>query len=216
MDDFLIPHRYICIEGNIGSGKTSLCTRLAKRFNGKLILEQFTDNPFLPFFYRDPERYAFPVEIFFMTERHKQMQRHILTHDLFAEHIFSDYFFTKTMLFAKNNLNNEEFRIFQHLFQLLEHAFPHPDILVYLHRSTGKLMEMIANRQRAMETPITEEYLLKIQHTYFDYFRSENAFPILIIDVEDMDFLKNKEHMDEIIKLMSQKYNPGVHRVSIH
>ncbi len=216
MEDFPIPYRYICVEGNIGSGKTSLCTKLAKRFNGKLILEQFTDNPFLPYFYGDPERYAFPVEIFFMTERHKQLQKHILTQDLFAEHIFADYCFTKTLLFARNNLSQEEFRIFQHLFQLLENAFPYPDLLVYLHRSTGKLLELIEERGRAMESPITGAYLTTIQHAYFEYFRNENAFPILIIDVEDMDFVKNKGHLEEIVKLMSQRYTPGVHRVSIH
>lgn len=216
MVEYQIPYRYICIEGNIGSGKTSLSTRLAKRYSGKLILEQFTDNPFLPFFYNDPERYAFPVEIFFMTERHKQMQKHILAHDLFAQHIIADYFFTKTLLFARNNLNEEEFRIFQHLFQLLENPFPHPDLLVYLHRSTGKLMDLIGERGRNMETPITEEYLLTIQNAYFEYFRSENAYPILIIDAENMDFVKNKKDLEEIITLISHKYNPGVHRVSIH
>lgn len=216
MEEYPIPHQYLCIEGNIGSGKTSLATKLAKLYNGKLILEQFTDNPFLPYFYSDPERYAFPVEIFFMTERHKQLQKHILTHDLFANHIFADYSFTKTLLFAKNNLNQEEFRIFQHLFQLLESPFPNPDLLVYLHRSTGKLLQLIEERGRAMESPITEAYLTTIQNAYFEYFRNENSYPILIIDVEDMDFVKNKDHLDEIIKLISMRYNPGVHRVSIH
>lgn len=216
MEEYPIPHQYICIEGNIGSGKTSLATKLAKLYSGKLILEQFTDNPFLPYFYSDPERYAFPVEIFFMTERHKQLQKHILTQDLFANHIIADYCFTKTLLFAKNNLNPEEFRIFQHLFQLLESPFPNPDLLVYLHRSTGKLMHLIDERGRAMESPITEDYLMMIQNAYFEYFRNENSYPILIIDVEDMDFVKNKEHLDEIIKLIAMRYNPGVHRVSIH
>ena len=216
MEEYPLPHQYICIEGNIGSGKTSLATKLAKLYNGKLILEQFTDNPFLPYFYSDPERYAFPVEIFFMTERHKQLQKHILTQDLFANHIIADYCFTKTLLFAKNNLNQEEFRIFQHLFQLLESPFPNPDLLVYLHRSTGKLMQLIEERGRAMESPITAEYLTTIQNSYFEYFRNENAYPILIIDVEDMDFVKNKDHLEEIIKLVSMRYNPGVHRVSIH
>ena len=215
MDDYPIPYRYICVEGNIGSGKTSLCNKLAKRFNGKLLLEQFTDNPFLPFFYSEPDRYAFPVEVFFMTERHKQMQKHILTHDLFAEHIFADYCFPKTLLFAKNNLNDEEFRIFQHLFQLLEAPFPYPDLLVYLHRSTSKLLQLIEDRGRVMESPISETYLKNIQDAYYEYFRSENSYPILIIDVEEMDFIKNKEHMDEIVKLLGQRYNPGVHRVSI-
>ena len=214
--DYNLPYRYICIEGNIGSGKTTLSTRLAKLFNGKLILEQFTDNPFLPYFYNDPERYAFPVEIFFMTERHKQMQKHILTHDLFAEHLIADYFFTKTLLFARQNLNDSEFRIFHQLFDSLAKPFPNPDLLVYLHRSTDKLLEIIEERGRSMETPITGEYLQSIQNTYFDYFRSEDSFPVVIIDVEDMDFAKNKDHLEEILKIICQRYQPGVHRISIH
>jgi deoxyguanosine kinase len=216
MTDYPLPYRYICIEGNIGTGKTSLATRIAKLHNGKLILEQFTDNPFLPYFYKDPERYAFPVEIFFMTERHKQLQKHMLTHDLFANHILSDYFFPKTLLFARNNLHAEEFRIFQQLFLLLEKTIPDPDLVVYLHRSTDSLMKLIRERGRHMENPISEAYLLKIQNTYFEYFRSENAFPVLILDVEEMDFIKNRQHLEEIRKLISQKYTPGVHRVSIH
>ena len=216
MTDYPLPYRYICIEGNIGTGKTSLATRIAKLYNGKSILEQFTDNPFLPYFYRDPERYAFPVEIFFMTERYKQLQKHMLAHDLFANHILSDYFFPKTLLFARNNLHDEEFRIFQQLFQLLEKTIPDPDLLIYLHRSTESLMKLIRDRGRHMEVPISEPYLLKIQHAYFDYLRSENAFPILILDVEEMDFIRNKQHLEEIRKLISQKYTPGIHRVSIH
>ena len=125
-------------KGNIGSGKTSLATKLAKRYQGKLILEQFTDNPFLPYFYSEPERYAFPVEIFFMTERHKQLQKHILTQDLFANHIFADYCFTKTLLFAKNNLNQEEFRIFQHSISTCSRA--HFPILIYWSTCTGRLL----------------------------------------------------------------------------
>ncbi|MBX2815963.1 MAG: deoxynucleoside kinase [Saprospiraceae bacterium] len=214
--EYNLPYRYICIEGNIGSGKTTLCTRMAKLLNTKLILEQFTDNPFLPYFYNEPERYAFPVEIFFMTERHKQMQKHILAHDLFAEHIIADYFFTKTLLFAKQNLNESEFRIFHQLFELLNKPFPNPDLLVYLHRSTDRLLEIIDERGRAMETPISKDYLQSIQDAYFDYFRSEDAFPVLIIDVEHMDFAKKKEDLHELMQLMSRKYQPGVHRISIH
>lgn len=213
--EYPLPYKYICVEGNIGTGKTSLVNKLSKIYDGQKVLEQFTDNPFLPFFYSDPERYAFPVEIFFMTERHKQLQKHILNQDLFGEHIFADYTFTKTLLFAKNNLNNEEFRIFQQLFYLLEKPFPYPDLLVYLHRSTPKLMKQIVDRGRQMEMLVSEEYLNKIQDAYFEYFRSEDAYPILIIDAEEMDFIKNKDHLVEIQKLISQKYTPGVHRISI-
>ncbi len=209
-----IPYRYICIEGNIASGKTSLVTRLQKIYNAKMVLEQFTDNPFLPFFYAEPERYAFPVEIFFLTERHKQLQKQLLQ-DLFSQHIFADYAFIKSLLFAKNNLNAEEFRIYQQLFNLLAKGFPDPDLLVYLHRSPEKLLKLMEQRGRNFEKQIDAEYLLNIQYAYFEYFKAETNFPILIIDVEELDFVKNKKHLDEIVQLFNRSYTPGVHRVSL-
>lgn len=210
-----LPYRYICIEGNIGAGKTTFCQRMSRYYEADLLLEQFNDNNFLPMFYVDPERYAFPVEIFFMTERYKQIQDSFSNPNLFVDHVLSDYFFPKTMLFAENSLNSEEFRIFKQLYDVLEKPTPHPDLLVYLHRSVPKLQELIAVRDRDIEKNISDEYLQNIQNRYFEYFRSEIAFPILLIDIENMDFKTNDEQFRQILLLMSDRYLPGVHRISI-
>ena len=126
-NDQSMQHQFLIIEGNIGAGKTTLSQMLAEDFGFKLLLEEFADNPFLPHFYQNPDRYAFPVELFFMTERHKQLQQELAQRDLFQEGIVADYIFYKTLLFARNNLNTEEYRLFQRLFNILNAAFPKPD-----------------------------------------------------------------------------------------
>lgn len=209
------PYQYICIEGNIGAGKTTLCELLAGTYNCKLVLEQFAENPFLPYFYDDPARYALPLELFFMTERHKQLEKHLLHPDLFHEFVVSDYTFVKTLLFAKNNLKRDEYRLFQRMFFVLNAAFPRPDILVYLHRSTPKLIENIRNRGREYEQDIKEPYLKDLQDAYFEYFKGESSFPIVIIDVDKLDFVNNPKHFQEIKLLIMQTYQPGVHRISL-
>ncbi len=208
------PYRFIAIEGNIGAGKTTLCHQLQQEFNCRLVLEQFTDNPFLPYFYENQERYAFPVELFFMTERHKQLQQNIPQQDLFQELIISDYFFLKTLLFAKNNLNAEEYRLFQRLFHILNSSFPKPDLLVFLHRSIDNLLSNIKSRGREYEQEITPEYLQSIQNTYYEYFKTETTTPVLIIDVDQINFLESKKHYQMIIEAFSKKYAPGVHHLS--
>lgn len=208
------PYQFIAIEGNIGAGKTTLCNMLHQQFNCRLVLEQFADNPFLPYFYENPERYAFSVELFFMTERHKQLQENLAQGDLFKELIISDYFFLKTLLFARNNLPAEEYRLFQRLFHILNANFPKPDLLVFLHRSVPGLMENIKKRGRGYEQDIAPDYLQTIQNTYFEYFRTEQGIPILVIDVEELNFLKEPKHYQMILESMQQVYRPGVHHVS--
>lgn len=208
-----LPYPFIVIEGNIGAGKTSLCKKMAEDFNAQLILEQFTDNPFLPLFYKNPERYAFPVELFFMTERHKQLQEELAQRNLFQQNIIADYVFQKTLLFARNNLKQEEYRLFQRLFQILNSPFPKPDLLVFLHRSVDDLMRNISKRGRDIEKDIQPEYLRQIQQVYFDFFKTNEQFPILIIDVEQIDFLQHEEHYQKIIACMRKPYEPGLHRL---
>ena len=210
-----INYEYICIEGNIGAGKTSLSRLLANEFNGKNILEQFADNPFLPFFYKEPERYAFSVELFFMTERYKQLQGALLNRDLFYDCTISDYYFIKTLLFSKANLSDEEYRLFQTLFNILNKSFPRPDLLVYLHRPVEQLLENIKKRGRDYEVGIDAEYLTKIQNTYFEYFRSITHFPLLIIDVESLDFVSKEKDYNEIKNLILRSYSPGVHHIRL-
>ena len=209
------PHNFIAIEGNIGAGKTTLAKMFENDFGSRLVLEQFTDNPFLPLFYKNPERYAFPVELFFMTERHKQLQETLSQRDLFSQLIVADYFFIKTLLFAKNNLNDEEYRLFQSLFHTLNATFSKPDLLVYLHRSVDDLISNISKRGREFEQEIKPEYLQSLQDAYFSYFKTEKEVPILIIDVTGVDFWNDKESYENLVGLISRSYSKGVHRAAV-
>lgn len=215
MSNSKIPYNYISIEGNIGTGKTSFCKAMQDEYNCKLVLETFNDNPFLPLFYKDPQRYAFTVELFFMTERHKQLQNHLLSQDLFFDFTVSDYYFSKTLLFARNNLEEEEFRLFQKLYTVLNQTFPKPDLLVYFHRNVDILMENIKKRNREFEKGITREYLIQIQNSYFEYFRNILSFPVVILDLGDIDFVNNPKAFHEVKSILTKKHNPGVHRMTL-
>jgi deoxyguanosine kinase len=216
MADSEFPYNYICVEGNIGAGKTSFCKMIKEEYNCRMILEQFDDNPFLPFFYEDPERYGFTVELFFMTERHKQMQKSLLSRDLFNDFVITDYCFIKTLLFASKTLNEEEYRLFQKLFQVLSQSFPNPDIIVYFHRSTNILMDNIKKRGRGYEGKITEEYLTEVQNAYFNYFRNISSFPVVIVDLNEVDFVTHEDQYEVVKSILKKEYQPGVHRISLH
>ena len=194
--------KLLVIEGNIGAGKTTLSTALATHFNARLILEEFTDNPFLPGFYENPSRYAFPVELFFMTERHKQLQNMLTQQNLFQENIIADYFFEKTLLFASHNLEGAEFRLFNQMFKILSGSFPKPDFMIYLHRPVEELVKNIMKRGREMERNISEEYLRKVQQSYFSYFKLEPEFPILVLDVGEMDLVDNENNFKQILRFI--------------
>ena len=150
-------HHFITIEGNIGAGKTTLAHLLSKHYNSRLILEQFADNPFLAKFYENPAQYAFPVELFFMAERYKQLKELVHTKELFQHITVSDYLFTKCLLFAKVNLSDEEFRLYQRLFEIINQQLIQPDILIYLHAPVTKLQENIKRRNRSYEQNIPDE-----------------------------------------------------------
>jgi len=210
-----LPHQYIAIEGNIGAGKTTLARMMAEDLELQLILEAFADNPFLPYFYENPEQYAFPVELFFLTERHKQLQQQLAQRDLFRQTTVADYFLTKNLLFARNNLGAEEYRLFQRLYQTLSASFPQPDLVVYLHRPVAQLLRHINRRARTYEATIAPEYLERVQNTYFDYFRTQTELAILVIDLGDIDFQREKAYYRHILTLIRQNYEPGVHRFGI-
>jgi len=216
MSEDKFPYRYICIEGNIGSGKTSFCKKLSEEYNCRLMLEEFEQNPFLPFFYKDPKKYGFTVELFFMTERHKQLEKNLMAQDMFHDFLLADFCFMKTSLFARKNLEEREFRRFQKLFTVLNNDFPQPDIIVYFHRSVDILQKNIAKRGRPYEQNISSEYLQSIQESYFEYFRHILSIPILIIDLSEIDFVQNPNQYEEIKKLIQKKFLPGVHRYSLH
>ena len=205
------PYHFIAIEGNIGAGKTTLCQRLAARSGCALLLEQFTDNPFLPPFYEQPERYAFPVELFFMTERHKQLLEHFSQPDFFKPFTVADYFFVKTLLFAKNNLSDVELRLFQRLFTVLNATFPKPDLLLYLHRPVEVLLRQIHTRGRNIEQNISAEYLEDIQQAYLTYLKTENETPVVILELGEADFQRDEGVFQSIVGIMEEKLGNGVH-----
>jgi len=208
-------YNFIAIEGNIGAGKTTLSQMLSEDFGSRLILEEFSDNPFLPMFYENPDRHAFSVELFFMSERYQQIQQTMLEQDLFRQKTIADYFFLKTLLFANTTLKGEEYRLFQRFFNILNANFPKPQLLVYLHRSVEKVIQQIKRRGREYEQEISSDYLLKIQTAYLEYFKVENDIPILILDVEDIDFVNNESHYHIIRDCINRPYNIGTHRISL-
>ena len=210
-----LPYKYICVEGNIGTGKSTFVEMIHREYQCELILEQFEDNPFLPYFYQDRERYAFSVELFFMTERYKQLQRKLLTQGLFHEFTIADYSFVKSLLFAKNNLIEEEYRLFQKMWSVLNNSFPKPDIFVYFHRDVDTLVKFINKRGRPYERLIKSAYLKEIQDTYFDYFKNILTFPVVILDLAEIDFVEDRHSYEAIKQIMARDYLPGVHRISL-
>ena len=210
-----LAYPYIVIEGNIGVGKTTFCRKLQEKYDARLILEQFSDNPFLPYFYENPERHAFSVELFFMTERHRQLQEELIQGNLFNQQIISDYIFIKTLLFAKNNLNEEEYRLFNRLFHVLNAHFKKPDLVVYLHRPISSLMTQIKKRGRSYEMEMSTMYLENIQKAYFDFFKMDPEYPILVVGIGDLDFEKDVQAFDLLNSLLLQKYETKVHFIDL-
>jgi len=215
MENESLAYPYIVIEGNIGVGKTTLCRRLQEKYEARLILEQFSDNPFLPYFYENPERHAFSVELFFMTERHRQLQEELVQGNLFNQQIISDYIFIKTLLFAKNNLNEEEYRLFQRLFNVLNAHFIKPDLVLYLHRPVPVLLNQIKKRGRSFEQEMSEVYLENIQKAYFDFFKMDPDFPIVVVGLDELDFENDPGIFEQLNNLLRQKYSVGVHYTNL-
>ena len=207
-------HHFISIEGNIGAGKTTLAHLLSKHLNARLILEQFADNPFLPKFYENPQQYAFPRELFVMAERYKQLKELVHTKDLFQHVTVADYLFTKCLLFAKVNLKDEEFRLYQKLYDIINQQLIAPDLLIYLHVPVQKLQKNIRKRNRPYELAIPDEYLFSIQETYTHYIKQHNI-TTLFIDATNADFLDNKKHMQVILDALEKDYESGQHFFSL-
>lgn len=208
--------RFLVIEGNIGAGKTTLSEKLANEFNAKLIVEQFADNPFLPKFYKNQERYSFPLELSFLADRYNQIKEEVLNLDLFHNFLIADYYFAKSAIFAQNTLKQDEYRLFRQIFDIVFESMPKPDLYVYLHSDTDRLIKNIAKRGREYEQEITPEYLEKIQNGYFHFFRQVNSFPILIIDINNIDFVDNNRHY-QLLKeaIFKSDYKLGINRLII-
>ncbi len=203
-------HRYIAIEGNIGVGKTTLSQLLSKHYNAKLVLEEFAENPFLTKFYENPKQYAFPLELFFLAERFKQQQELIKKNDLFQELIISDYLFTKCLLFAKVNLPDEEYRLFQKMFDVFSQQLAIPDILIYLHAPVNTLQGNIKKRNRKFEQAIPDDYLFRIQETYTSYIK-QHQIKTIYIDASNADFIYNEAHLKVITDALDKELEQGQH-----
>lgn len=209
-----MKYSFITIEGNIGAGKTTLAHLLSKHFNARLILEEFADNPFLPKFYENQQQYAFPLELFFMAERYKQLKDLLQTKDMFQNLTVSDYLFTKCLLFAKVNLPEEEFMLYQKLFDIINPQLIQPDLLIFLHAPVKKLQENIKKRNRSYEQNIESSYLFTLQETYTQYIKQHNI-KTLFIDASKADFLANDEHLNAVIEALDKDYEPGQHYLNL-
>jgi len=205
---------FIVIEGNIGAGKTSLSKMISEEYNAKLILEQFAENPFLPKFYKDPEKYSFQLETSFLIDRYSQLRNDLQNLDLFKSFLVSDYFFSKSLIFAKNTLEGDEYQLYRKIFNVIYSSLLKPDLYVYLHVSVDKLMENIKKRGRDYEQEIKPEYLYKIQKGYFNYFKQKTNFKFLIIDTNNIDFVGNKFDYKQITNaIFNCEYKNGINRV---
>ncbi|MBN2367212.1 MAG: deoxynucleoside kinase [Calditrichaeota bacterium] len=194
---------YIAIEGVIGAGKTSLAHLLQQRLGGRLVLEEFEENPFLEDFYRDPEHFAFETQIFFLLSRYRQ-QEQIKQYDLFQKRIIADYMFVKDRIFATLNLNEKEMSLYNMLARILEKQIVKPDLAIYLKASTRRLMYNIRRRSRPYEGHIKEEYIDALNNLYEEFFWNYSATPLLIINTENLDFVNYENHLNQILMEISR------------
>ena len=209
-----MSYQFITIEGNIGVGKTTFSKMLAKELSYRIVLEEFADNPFLPKFYNQPERYAFSLELFFMAERYRQLGD-LREQDLFSKGIVSDYFFVKSKLFAENNLSDDELLLFNRLSDIALKNLPKPDLLIYLHSDVERLQFNIKKRGRSFEQNISNDYLFDIQNKYFDFFKKHSDFPVLIVDVSEVDFVNQKYIFERLVALTTKSHQKGINRIYI-
>lgn len=198
-------YNYIAFEGNIGAGKTTLTTKIAEDFNAKMVLERFADNPFLPKFYNDQNRYAFPLEMSFLADRYQQLSDDLAQFDLFKDFIVADYHIFKSLIFAKITLAEDEYHLYRNLFSIIYKEMPKPDLYIYLYQNTTRLLQNIKKRGRGYEQNIDADYLDKINTGYLDYIKSQQELNVLIIDVSDLDFVKNQEDYLYVLDQIQKK-----------
>lgn len=209
----MIPYHYICIEGNIGAGKTTLARKLSEKLESRLILEEFEENPFLPLFYEDPDRYALQTELTFLTDRYKQLSSELINRSLFQPVTVADYYLYKSRLFARNNLSEHDFRLYERIFHIVESSLPRPDLMLFLMSEPEALLRNIAGRGRPYESSIEIDYLKQLQDAYMTYLSQEIRFPILLIPMQKLDFLNNPEDLQTVEASLHKKYPPGLHRI---
>jgi len=203
-------YEYVVIEGNIGSGKTTLTKELAKHWGTRIILEEFMDNPFLPKFYENPKQHGFALELSFLAERYHQKRDELNKTDLFKPGVVSDYSFAKSLIFARINLDSDEFELYQNLFGIIHSRLPKPDLLVFLYCSAEKSLRQIKKRGRSYEQEIDLAYLEKINNGYMDFFRQRSDTRILILDTEEIDFVASQEDLKHILNTLEKPYTKGM------
>ena len=184
--------RYLAIEGNIGAGKTSLTHQIARDFNARTLLERFADNPFLPKFYEDQERYAFTLEMSFLADRYQQLQEQHLQFSLFSEFTVSDYYIFKSLIFAQVTLSSNEYTLYRQLFDIMYQTTPKPDTYIFLYRTTDALLDQIQKRGRSYEQNITGEYLQRINESYHNFIKTVPGLNVKIIDCSELDFVNRR------------------------
>jgi deoxyadenosine/deoxycytidine kinase len=205
-----MQYKYITIEGNIGAGKTTLASKLSTHFGAKLILEEFADNPFLPKFYEKPQQYAFPLELFFMAERYKQLKDMLQMQDMFSNLVISDYLFIKSLLFAKINLKEDEYNLYQKLFDIINPQLIQPDLLIFLNAPVSKLQQNIKHRNRSYEQQIEDQYLINVHDMYMQYIR-QHPVRVLMLDMTKIDFVKDTGDFEKLLAALDKDYEPGIH-----
>lgn len=209
-----IKYNYIVVEGCIGAGKTTLSEHFAQDLNAELILERFIDNSFLPKFYKDPEHYAFPLEMSFLTDRYKQLQTLLAQRDLFKPFVIADYFIDKCIIFSKNNLQDDEYNLYTKVYDIISSYLPRPDLILYLYNNTQRLQQNIANRGREYEQNISDEYLSNIQDGYMNYLKCHyQNIPVLIVEAHNLDFVKNQQDYQLLKNLLYQEHPAGISHI---
>ena len=208
--------KYITIEGNIGAGKTTLAKMLAKEYNANLILEQFADNPFLPKFYESPEKYSFHVELSFLASRYKQLVNELPYKNLFKTFTLADFYFAKSLIFARITLSETEFKLYREIFNIIYKSLPTPDLFIYLHVDTNHLRKNIVKRGRSYEQELGEDYLHKIQEGYFKFMKENSHMRYVVIDTSGKDFLSKPSEYERFKHIIFKEYhNKGLNYYSI-
>ncbi len=209
-----MKYNYIAIEGNIGAGKTSLAKMIAADYNARIILERFADNSFLPKFYKDPDKYAFPLEMSFLADRYQQLKDELSKSDMFKSFIIADYFIDKSLIFARKTLQDDEYLLYSRLFGIINSALPKPDLIIYLYNNVKQLKKNILNRGRDYEKEIEYSYLEKIQSGYLEYFKTLKGFKIIIVETVNLDFVHNRNDYIKLKELLNNSYSEGIHTIT--
>lgn len=210
------PYQFVVIEGNIGAGKTSLAKKISEDYQAKLILERFAENPFLPRFYENPERYSFPVELSFLADRYNQLKNELQDRDIFTSFTIADYYFMKSLIFSRNTLAKDEFNLYSQLFHIIYQSLPKPDLYVFLHLNTDKLLSNIKNRGRNFESEITENYLDDIRAGYFEFFKQQNDMRVVVVDTNNIDFVLNEGHYNQLLsEIFEIEYPLGLSHIIV-